>query len=107
MQNNYEIEIDSLAVGLTKPAMQFGVPMAAFYGNVMIYFLGWALSQNFVSDKIAITALFILLFVMTYIVMVWITFKDAHGLGIAWLNLKSFRKHINYKLWGNTDSYSP
>lgn len=107
MNKNEQLEMDLLAVGLTKPATQFGVPLVAFYFNLMACFLGVIFSQSFFSSFFIAMVLCVGLFVFLHMLMAFVTFKDAFGLQIAWLNITHFRQSIHFKLWNNTDSFCP
>jgi len=98
----YQSSADSLAVGLTKPATQFGVPLVAFYSNVMISFLLVMFFHSLTS-----VILFLALFAVLHVWMVWQTFRDPFGLQLAWLNFTLFKTQMNAKLWRYTDSFAP
>jgi type IV secretory pathway VirB3-like protein len=107
MTSTYELEIDLVAVALTKPATQFGVPQLAFYSNLLICLLGWMVYQA-VSGGTGIfsTVMAISLGFFFHAAMYFMTFHDPFGLTIAWLNATHFRKHPTRSIWGNTDSFS-
>lgn len=107
MQEKYELEINSLSVSLTKPPMQFGIPMVAFYGSILASFFGWMLLQTISgSTGITIGIWFLLLWLIMYASMFLISINDSFGLSLAWLNFFNFRQHQTFRVWGNTDSYS-
>ena len=103
----YSLECDHISLGLTRPATQFGVPLVAFYFNVMASFLGWMVMESVLIQKMAVTLGCMALFLMCHLTMAWMTFKDPFGLRIFWLNLMSFRQHATFSHWNNTDSYAP
>jgi type IV secretory pathway VirB3-like protein len=107
MDENYQLETDDLAVSLTKPPRQFGVPLVAYYLNCMLCFLGGMLMASVMQNGLSAVVLFGTFFLLSHITMALLTFRDPFGLHIFWLNLTEFRKHANFTLWRNTDSYSP
>jgi len=107
MENGYQLEMDNLAVGLTKPATYLGVPLLAFYFNGLTCFLCWMLVQAFSDLGFMSILLFVILFMIVHLMMAWLTFQDPFGLQIAWLNFTIFRKHMSHPFWNNTDSFSP
>ena len=107
MENIYKLQTDHLALSLTKPAKQFGVPLVAFYFNCMGSFLGCMLLITITQQGLPIFITFTLMFFIVHLTMVWITFKDAFGLRIFWIHVMHFKKHTHFRKWGNTDSFSP
>lgn len=95
---DYKIEIDPLAVALTRPPMFMGINLRLFFVNLVFCFL------------ICIdlhTVYGIPLFVVIHLVMVKFSIKDPN---FFWLYLKSFSKTppvLNSWFWGKTNSYEP
>lgn len=107
MEEHYQLATDYLAVSLTKPPRQFGVPLAAYYFNCMICFLGGMLVSSFTQQGLIVVILFVALFLCVHVTMVMMTFRDVFGLHIFWMNLTQFKKHSNFVFWGHTDAFSP
>jgi len=108
MEQNYEIDMDDLAIGLTKPATKLGVPFIPFFLSIMTCFFGWMLYQSVTGGSdIKSTILCLIIWVISYAVMLLITNKDIFGLTICWVNLQHFRPLSTRKKWGNTDAYQP
>jgi len=108
MIDSYELEMDDLAVNLTKPAVKFGVPFMPFFLSVCLCFFGWMLYQSITgcSDLTGIL-IFLSLWCLSYIFMFLITSKDNFGLKIFWINLLYFKKSPTFAFWNNTDSFQP
>jgi len=103
-----ELEIDHLAIGLTKPAMRMGVPMIPFFMSILLCFFGWMFYQAASGSTSLLTMIvFALLWCVVYFAMLYLTFHDPFGLKIVWINLLYFRKHQTHVFWGHTDSYKP
>jgi type IV secretory pathway VirB3-like protein len=108
MKSEYQIEVDELAISLTKPAMKLGVPFFPFYLNMMTCFFGWMMYQAITgSTNIMSTVMFIVIWLVIHIMMFIITSQDGFGLTIFWVNTTHFKQHRNHTFWGNTDSYKP
>lgn len=105
---HYQLEMDELAVGLTKPATIRGVPLYAFYLSVFGCLLGWMYFQAF-TGSIGLSGLliFFAIWLVIYACLFFMTYRDTYGLSIAWLNMTKFRKHQTYSVWGNMDSFTP
>lgn len=108
MTEKYPLEIDSLAVGLTRPATIRGVPLYAFYLSVFSCLLGCMYFQAF-TGSLGLKGLIIFfgIWVFIYTYMFFITYSDPYGLSIIWLNLTNFRKNQTFSFWNNTDSFAP
>lgn len=108
MEKNYVIEIDELAVGLTKPATKLGVPLVPFFLSMMACFMAWMFYQSATGNTSMVSAIvFLMIWIVCYITMLFITTKDIFGLVIYWINFQYFRQLPNRSSWGNTDSYQP
>ncbi len=106
MEKNYLIEIDELAVGLTKPATKFGVPIIPFFLSIMACFMGWMFYQAYTGNTSIMSAFaFLMIWVACYCGMLLISTKDDFGLIIYWVNFQYFRQLPSRSSWGNTDSY--
>lgn len=107
LQDDYALEIDHLAIGLTKPPVKFGVPLVAFYVNCMLCILGWMLIENIVHGGFATALAFLVLFLLIHFTMVIVCLRDAFGLRIAGLKFIFFPRNKTCVFWNNTDSYAP
>ena len=95
-KDEYKIEADHLAIGLTKPPMFMGVNIRLFFSNLVLCVL---VCIN------AHTILGIPLFLIFHLMMVKLSLKEPNFLFI-WI--KSFIKTppvLNYRYWGKTNSY--
>lgn len=107
MADEYQREIDLLAVGLTKPSTKLGVPFAPFFMSILIAMFGWMLFQSLTHiTGIGVVLCFVSLWVVMYLAMFFLTSRDVFGLKITWINLIYFRPHATRAIWGNTDSYA-
>lgn len=94
--HEYKLELDSLAIGLTKPPMFMGV-------NIRLFFTNLVLSVLVCID--ANTLFGIPLFFILHLLMMKISLKESNFLYI-WS--KSFMKTppvLHYQYWGKTNSY--
>lgn len=108
MNTEYEIELDDLAIGLTRPATKLGVPFIPFFMSIMACFFSWMFYQAVTGGSdFKITLGCIVLWVISYVGMLLITSKDLFGLRIYWVNFTNFRPLSTRRKWGNTDSYQP
>jgi len=97
-KEDYIIEIDPLALALTRPPMFMGVNLRLFFGNLVLCFL----------ICIDLHTLYgIPLFIIFHIIMVRLSVKEP---GFFWLWIKAFTKTppvLNSWFWGKTNSYEP
>lgn len=92
------IEVDHLAVGLTRPSMFMGVNIRLFFANMVLCTL--------ICVDVH-TLLGIPLFFMLHLLSVKLSIKEPNFLSI-WL--KSFFKTppaLSFNFWGKTNSYAP
>lgn len=98
MKNDKEIEVDHLALGLTRSPMFMGVSIRLFFTNI-------ALSAMICVD--AHTVLGIPLFLLLHAISAKLSVSEPNFF-IIWT--KSFFKTppiLNYRFWGKTNSYEP
>ncbi|SRR3990167_2740251 len=96
MKDEYVIEVDHLAIGLTKAPMFIGVNLRLFFSNLVLCVLVCIDAH---------TVLGIPLFLMLHLLFVKASLKEPNFLFIY---LKSFIKTppvLNYHYWGKTNSY--
>lgn len=106
--SDYELEIDHIAVGLTKPPMKLGVPFMPFFSNILVCLMSWMFYQSLSGNAgLGSIVFFCGICVVTHLLMANISKKDAYGLLIFITNQIYFRQHATHKIWGNTDSFSP
>jgi type IV secretory pathway VirB3-like protein len=92
------IEVDHLAVGLTRSPMFMGVNLRLFFANIAVCTLVCIDAH---------TVLGIPLFIVIHLLMVKLSIKEPNFFSI-WV--KSFFKTppvFNSKFWGKTNSYEP
>jgi hypothetical protein len=108
MEQDYQIEMDDLAIGLTKPATKLGVPFIPFFMSIMGCFFGWMLYQSITGGSgMKSTLLCLMIWLISYAAMLLVTSRDIFGLAIYWINLQYFRPLSTRWKWGNTDAYQP
>lgn len=108
MENIYQLEMDELPIGLTKPATKMGVPFIPFFLNIMGCFFGWMIYQGISGGTHIMSVLvFVLIWGVIYGFMFLITSKDIVGLMICWINFQYFQRLPSRSQWANTDSYQP
>ena len=95
---DYNIEIDHLAVGITKSPMFMGVNIRMFFANVVLCTLICIDAHTFLGVP---------LFVLLHLVMVRLSIKEPD---FFYLYAKSFIKTppvLNRWYWGKVNSYEP
>jgi len=95
---SYNLEIDHLALGLTRSPMFMGVNLRVFFANIV---LGTLICID------AHTMFGIPLFILFHFLMVKLSIKEPNFL---YINIKVFLKTpptLNYWYWGKTNSYEP
>jgi hypothetical protein len=77
MEDLYELEIDALAIGITKLPQYMGIPIICFYSNCMGWFLGWMFLHDKISNGILGVLLFSLGFCVSHCYMAGETLRDV------------------------------
>ena len=98
MIKNENIEVDHLALGLTRPPMFMGISIRLFFANIV-------LCTMICID--AHTILGIPLFLLIHVISAKLSVSEPNFF-IIWI--KSFFKTppvLNYRYWGKTNSYEP
>jgi type IV secretory pathway VirB3-like protein len=93
-----QIEVDHLALGLTKSPMFMGVNVRLFFANLVFCTL---ICIN------AHTILGVPLFVVLHIVLVRLSIKDPNYIFIFIKSLITTPPVLNRSYWGKTNSYEP
>lgn len=107
MRSDERVQADDLSIALTKPPMRLGVPLSAFYGNMVLCFMGWMLYRAFTGDQGMMSCLVcFFIWILFQMCMYLISKRDRFGLNIYWQLVVNFRETRNKNFWGNTDSYS-
>jgi type IV secretory pathway VirB3-like protein len=98
MAKAYTLQIDTLALGLTRPAMVAGIPLKLAFSLVMAAALAYIYLQT----------LWVLpVFALLYFIALRLTAKEPRFFE---LQLKHFLMTpwvLNYPYWGGTNSYCP
>lgn len=103
-----DIEMDHLALGLTKPPTKLGIPMTALYLSILLCLMGWMVYQVVTADTgITSILIFVAVWLVSYASLFYLTFNDPFGLNIFWLNCSVFRRHVSHSFWSNTDTFAP
>jgi type IV secretion system protein VirB3 len=100
MSNNeiYTIELDDLALGLTRPPMAFGVMMKVAMFNLMLCFLAFIFSKSFYV---------IPLFGLLHLISVQLSIKEPRFIELHALKFIKTPPVLNYVVWGKCNSYRP
>jgi len=94
----YEIEVDALAVGLTRPSMFMGVSIKAFFANLVLC--------TMLSVDLH-TVMGIPLFIILHCVMLRISVKEPNFY-LIWVKVISKTPPVlNSWYWGKVNSYEP
>lgn len=97
-EQDYSIELDNLAVGLTRPAMVFGVTLTVAFLNLVLCSLAYVYTK---------TLYVVPLFAILHLIAVRISIKEPGFLEIylRWINRTP--PVLNYGFWGHCNSYLP
>lgn len=96
MNTNNALEIDPLAVGLTRPAFFLGAPLHAVIINGMSCTLGYVYTQ---------TVWFFLLFSLFHLVICMLTRQEPYFLLLLWRSLSHTPPVPHFHVWGKINSY--
>ena len=98
MSNKNLIEVDHLAIGLTKSPMFMGINIRVFFANIVFCFLVCINAHTFLGIPVLI---------VLHVTFARLSIKEPNFLEI-WF--KSFFKTpltFNFRFWGKTNSYEP
>lgn len=98
IEQKYTIEVDNLAVGLTRPPMVFGVMLEMAFFNLMICMLGYVITRSI---------WLIPFFGILHLIAVRISVKEPRFLNLFSLWLTKTPPVLNALFWGHCNSYSP
>jgi len=96
--SEYKVEIDDLAVGLTRPPMVFGVALTVAFTNLMLA----ALSYIYIRSLS-----FLLLFILFHFVAAQLSVKEPRFLDLRLRQFMATPPVRNYVFWGKCNSYTP
>jgi len=98
VEQKYTIEIDNLAVGLTRPPMVFGVMLEVAFFNLMLCTLGFLYLH---------TLWIIPFFGILHLIAVRISIYEPRFLILFFIWLTQTPPAFNARFWGHCNSYSP
>jgi type IV secretory pathway VirB3-like protein len=94
----YIIEVDPLALGLTREALFMGVPMKLFFANVMIATLLCVDMHTFLGIPLGL---------ILHLLMVKICMNEPNFFYIWLKAMNQTPPVLNRNFWGKTNSYEP
>ncbi len=97
MNNDYKIEIDDLALGLTRPPMIFGVSLQVAVWNMIFCALAYVYIHTFYVFPF---------FGLVHLIAVRLSIKEPRFLD---LNIRRYSKTppvLNARFWGGCNSYA-
>lgn len=94
----YEIEVDPLAVGLTRPAMLMGVPAKLGFFNLMFSLMFCVDTHTFYGVPV---------FIALHIILLQLATRDANFFKVYWTSLTQTPPVLHSAYWGNMNSYAP
>ncbi len=97
-QEEYSLEVDDLAVGLTRPSMICGVMVKVAFSNLVLCALGYVYTRS-----IWVLPIFGLL----HLVAVRLSIKEPRFLELWIKKLTQTPPVLNRAFWGGSNSYSP
>jgi type IV secretory pathway VirB3-like protein len=95
-KNEYKIEVDHLAIGLTKSPQFMGVNIRLFFANLVLCALICIDVHTFWGVP---------LFLMLHLCMVKASFNEPNFLFIWAKSFMNTPPVLNYRYWGKTNSY--
>lgn len=98
MKNEYQMEIDCLALGLTKAPCFMGIHLRLFFANVVMCALLCIDFNTFWG---------VLLFFLVHLILLRQSIKDQNFFSIWIKSLIKTPPVLNYWYWGKTNSYEP
>lgn len=96
--SDYVIEIDDLAVGLTRPPMIFGVSMTVAFVHLMIAALSYIYLRSLITLPIV---------GISFLVCAHLSIKEPRFLDIRFQQFTKTPPVLNSGFWGKCNSYSP
>ena len=96
--NSYTMEVDHLAVGLTRPPIFMGVNMRLFFCNLMFHTLVCIDANTWLGIPCAVIA---------HLLMVKISIKEPNFFKLWATALMKTPPVLNSHFWGKTNSYEP
>ena len=97
-QEDYQIEIDELAVGLTRPPMFFGVMMQVALVNIMLGTIGYIYLKTFYIIPFC---------ALLHFIAMRLSIKEPRFLMQYYLYFAKTPPVLNIVFWGNCNSYFP
>ncbi|HSW68855.1 MAG TPA: VirB3 family type IV secretion system protein [Gammaproteobacteria bacterium] len=98
MKTEYQMEVDYLALGLTRAPSFMGVPLRLFFSNVVVCALLCIDFHTFLG---------IPLFFLIHLILLRQSIKDQNFFSIWIKSLIKTSPVLNYWFWGKTNSYEP
>ncbi len=95
---NYTLEIDALALGMTRPAMFAGVNFNLFLINLSIGVLSCIYTKSFWGTG---------LFVINHVILLRCSARDANFLSLWTTAFARTFMVKNFWFWGGVNSYEP
>jgi type IV secretion system protein VirB3 len=95
---DYVLEKDDLAVGLTRPALVFGVTITTAFSHLMLAALSYIYTRSFMLLPI---------FIVSYFVSARFSVKEPRFLNIYYQKFTKAPPVLNAAFWGHCNSYSP
>jgi type IV secretion system protein VirB3 len=97
-KQEYTIEVDDLALGLTRPSMVFGVTITVAFSNLMIAALSYIYTRSFYL--IFLVAIF-------HLIATQLSVKEPRFLDLRFRQFTLTPPVLNYNFWGKCNSYAP
>lgn len=94
----YSIEVDQLAVGLTRPPMLMGINIRLLFANMMFCALVFINVHTFFA---------IPLFIILHLLLLRFSVKDPKFLYLWTMAFIKTPPNLNYWYWGKANSYEP
>jgi type IV secretion system protein VirB3 len=97
MNNDYKIEIDNLALGLTRPPMIFGVSLQVAVWNMIFAALAYVYLHSFYV---------LIFFGFIHLIAVRLSIKEPRFLELYIRRFSKTPPVLNNSFWGGCNSYS-
>lgn len=95
-EQDYQLEYDPLAVGLTRPPVFMGVSTALFFSNIMLGMIICVVTHSFYGA---------VLFFILHLFMVKFSAKEPKFFSLWWKSITKTPPVLNTRYWGKTNSY--
>lgn len=92
----YTIELDDLALALTRPPMAFGVMLKVAMINLMLCAISYAITHS---------CYVLIIFGLFHLIAIKLSIKEPRFIEIYFFSFIKTPPNLNYLIWGKCNSY--